>query len=219
LDRSSLKLSRGGGFCGRSMARPGFNHRYQRFARKNPAEGYWVRLGFSPKTSRSLVKAGLRNVADLAGWSREQVAALPWLAKRSLARLEQVRGAPLPSRRSFWEQRGVPPIVRNALARAGIDSLEKLGKMTREELLSFPRLGKMALRECERVLGRPLDSPLDAWRQRGLPPHAAYCLARGGIRTVEHLAALSPAALRVLGLTRPEVETCLEIARQSRGPA
>jgi hypothetical protein len=175
-------------------------------------ERYWVDLGLLPRTARSLVKAGIRSVADLAGWSREQLADLPWMGKRSLARLEQLWGSPLPSRKGFWEARGVPPLIRSALLRAGIDSLEKLGTLTREQFLAINGLGKKALRECERLLGRPLDAPYRDWRQMGLRPRVAYRLARAGLRTLWELQVQPLPALRAAGLTWEEIEHCRAMA-------
>jgi hypothetical protein len=177
-----------------------------------PEERSWVRQGILPKTARSLVKAGIRNVADLAGWSREQLLNLSWVSKRTLARLEQLWGSPLPSRKGFWEEQGIAPLLSNVLVRAGIDSLDKLGALNREQFLAIHGLGTTALRECERVLGRPLESPYPDWCRLGLPPRAAYRLSLAGVRTPGELMSQSRPALRAMGLHWSEIESCLAIA-------
>jgi hypothetical protein len=179
-----------------------------------PEVSYWVRLGMHPRTARSLVEAGIRSVVDLAGWCREDVLALPWVGQGCLIRLEQLRGSLLPSRKSFWVERGMGPVISNALLRAGIDSLEKLGALTQEEFLSFYGLGPKALRECERALGRPLDSPYPSWCRLGLRPRTAYRLSRAGIRAPQELVAQPLAALRALGLSGQEIELCRALADQ-----
>jgi DNA-directed RNA polymerase alpha subunit len=139
--------------------RPGYDRSYSLWLSKFPVAGYWLKHGLSPRAARELVKAGFHTLEDLGGINREKLSALPGVGSRSLAQLERLLGASIPSWSRYWLERGVRPQVAHALARAGIDSIEKLGGMTREQLLSFSGLGEGALRSCEAALGHPLDSP------------------------------------------------------------
>lgn len=139
------------------MAHPVPEEWYAAFRRKYPRAWYWVRRGLHPKAARELVKAGIRTERDLAGKSREELTAIPGVGGVSLAVFERLLGSPVPSRSGYWLERGLRPAVANALARAGIDSAEELGRLTREQFLSHRGLGPVALRACEAVLGRPLE--------------------------------------------------------------
>jgi uncharacterized protein YjiS (DUF1127 family) len=155
---------------------------------------------------------------DLGGMTREELAAIPGVGDRSLARLEQLRGAPLASPVDYWLERGLSPHVANRLARSGIDSVEKLEGMTREQFLSHTAVAEGTLLIVEAMLGRALDSPAREWRRRGLWAVAAYRLARSGIRTVAELAKLTEPELRKLGLSPDDVAACRSLVREHRKP-
>jgi len=138
--------------------RPGPDRSYSLWLGKYPEAGYWLKGGLSPRAARELVKAGFHTLEDLGGTNREKLSGIPGIGSQSLAQLERLLGASIPSWSRYWLERGVRPQVAHALARAEIDSIEKLGRMTREQLLSFSGLGEGALRSCEAALGRPLDS-------------------------------------------------------------
>jgi helix-hairpin-helix protein len=193
--------------------------KYQHFIRKYPRTVYWLRLGLHPKAARELVKLGIRRVKDVAGKSREELSAIPGVGAATIRKLEKLLGSEVPSRRGNWEERGLSRYLAHALGRAGIDSIEKLGGLTREQFLSVSGLGPDSLRVCERVLGRRLDSPVRFWQQQGLRPVAAHRLGTLGIRTVEELADRSEPDLRSLGLHDPDVAVCRRIVQdfQRRG--
>lgn len=192
--------------------------KYRQFVRKHPRTVYWLRLGLHPKAARELVKLGIRRVKDVAGRSREELSAIPGVGAATIRRLEQLLGSEILSRRGDWEERGLSRYLAYALGRAGIDSIEKLGGLTREQFLSVSGLGLDSLRACERVLGRRLDSPARFWEQQGLRPVAAHRLGTLGIRTVEELAERSEPDLRSLGLHERDVEVCRRIVRDFRKP-
>jgi len=48
--------------------------------------------------------------------------------------------------------------MANVLVREGINTVDDLGKLTREQLLSFRGIGYFSLLGCERLLGRRLPS-------------------------------------------------------------
>lgn len=190
--------------------------RQRPFLLRHPQAGYWLDRGLHPKAARELVKAGIRSVEDLARTAREDLTAIPGVGPGSLAQLERLRGAPLASPADYWLERGIRPQVAYALIRAGIDSIEKLGRMTREQLLSLEGVAEGALRSCEAVLGRPLASPVREWRHRGLRAIAAHRLARAGIRTVPELAELTEPALQRMGLWPLDVTICRSLVREHR---
>lgn len=186
------------------------------FLVRHPQAGYWLERGLHPKAARELVKAGIRSVEDLAGLAREDLAALPGVGDRSLAQLARLLGAPLASPVDSWLERGLRPRLAQALIRAGIDSIEKLGRLTREQLLSLPEVAEGSLQAVEAVLGRPLDSPVLEWYRRGLRSTAAHRLARAGIRNVAELAALSGPALQRIGLWPEDLANCRSLVREHR---
>jgi DNA-directed RNA polymerase alpha subunit len=187
--------------------------RYKPFLRRHPQARYWLERGIHPKAARELADAGIRTLGDLARTAREDLKALPGVGDRSLAQLERLQGAPLVSPADAWRERGLPPQVANTLARLGIESIEKLGALTREEFLSRPGVGNGTLRAVEALLGRSLDSPVREWRRRGLWAPAAHRLARAGIRTVAELVKLTDRDLRKLGLSENDVAACWSLAR------
>jgi uncharacterized protein YjeT (DUF2065 family) len=186
------------------------------FLDRYPQAGYWLERGLHPKAARELVKAGIRSVEDLARTTREDLAAIPGVGPGSLAQLERLHGAPLTSPGDYWLERGLRPQVAHRLARWGLDSIEKLGRMTREELLALEGVAEGSLRAVEAALGRPLDSPVLDWRRRGLRAIAAHRLARAGIRTVPELAELSELHLRRIGLWPVDLAVCRSLVREHR---
>lgn len=117
---------------------------------------FWNRQGLLPRAARALSEAGHRSLEDLQGKSREELLALRGLGELGLRRLEALLGSPIPSRAAYWLERGLTLRAANVLARESIETLEDLGKLTREQLLSFNGAGSSTLRQCERLLGRRL---------------------------------------------------------------
>lgn len=128
------------------------------FLERYPDARYWLDLGLRPNVARALVTAGYLTLADLSGKFREDLIAIRGFGSLSLAKCEALLGSPFPSRTEELDKSGIHPFVRNALLRAGIRSLADLAKFTREQFLAMPGLGPKGLLQCERALGRPLDS-------------------------------------------------------------
>ena len=94
-----------------------------------------------------------------------------------------------------WLQIGVIPRAAAALCRAGVITLEGLGKLTREEFLAIEGAGEAALARCEKALGRTLVSRRRYWRDLGLPKLAVELLVREGIGSAEALKGMGRAEL------------------------
>jgi helix-hairpin-helix protein len=121
-----------------------------------PPVAFWRRQGLYPRAARALSEAGIGSLEALQGRYREELLALRGLGEFALRQLEALLGSAIPSRTAYWIERGLPMGAANVLAREGIETLEDLGQLSREQLLSFVGLGYRALRECERLLGRML---------------------------------------------------------------
>lgn len=188
---------------------------YRHYARKNPEAGYWLKLGLQPKAARGLVGAGFRSVDDLRGKHREDIWGIDGIGEGALEKLEQVLGSRFLSRTDYWNERGLSRYAP-ALLEAGIHSLEDLREVTRERFLSLRNLGERALRACEEVLGYPLHSPREFWKNCGLRAPVAHHLSRLGIRTLDELAAQPDSALRAAGLNTRDIQDCREIAASDR---
>jgi len=176
------------------------------FLERHPEARYWLDLGLQPNSAKALVKAGYLTLADLAGKSREDLTSIRGFGKRSLALCEALLGSAIPSRTADLTARGINPQAKRALDRAGIRSLADLGKLTREQFLSMPGFGHTGLRQCERALGRPLDSPVEDLQREGLRPFASNQLAAHGVRSMRELAGRSASELKALGLRAEDVE-------------
>ena len=179
---------------------------YKSLLARFPEMRFWLTLGLPPRTARVLVAAGYLTAADLAGKSREEILALPAFGMGSLEVVEKCLGSPLPSRKPELEDRGIPTRTSRALGRAGINSMARLGQMTREQFLNTEGLSALALRHCERALGHEIGSPLAELRRLGLRPAAAYKLSVAGVRAVEELVNQRDSELRAMGLREEDIE-------------
>jgi Helix-hairpin-helix domain len=176
------------------------------FLERHPEARYWLEQGLKPGVAKALVKAGYLTLADLAGKFREDLNAIRGFGKRSLAQIEALLGSAIPSWTDDLAAHGILPMTKRALDRAGIRSLADLGKLTREHFLSMPGFGHTGLRQCERALGRPLDSPVEDLQGEGLRPFAANQLAAHGVRSMRELAGRSDSELKALGLRAEDIE-------------
>jgi len=176
------------------------------FLERHPEARYWLEKGLKPAAAKALVKAGNLTLADLARKFREDLTTLSGFGKRSLALCEALLGSAIPSRTEDLAAHGILPMTKRALDRAGIRSLADLGKLTREQFLSMPGFGHTGLRQCERALGRPLDSPVENLQREGLRPFAANQLAARGVRSMQELTGRSASELKSLGLRAEDVE-------------
>jgi hypothetical protein len=129
---------------------------------------YWITLGFSGRTARGLVAAGYRKLDDLKGMSREEVLAIPGFGERTLPLAERLLGSAFPSPREELRERGLPRVLSFALVKAGVDSWEKVERMTREQFIAVGNLGASSLGQLEALLGRRLDSPVQQLCAQGL---------------------------------------------------
>ena len=125
----------------------------------DPGEAFWRAREIPAKAARTLSKAGIGSLEDLRRYSREELLALPGIGGAVIGRLEALSGSAIPSRTAYWLGRGISVIVAHALVRAGICAIEDLGALSRDEFLARSGLGPRALKQCERLLGRRLESP------------------------------------------------------------
>ena len=176
------------------------------FLERHPEARYWLEQGLKPGVAKALVKAGYLTLTDLAGKFREDLAAIRGFGKLSLVQCEALLGSPIPSRTEDLAAHGIHPLVRHALDRTGIRSLADLAKLTREQFFSMPGMGEAGLRQCERALGRPLDSPVEDLQREGLRPFAANQLAAHGVSRLQELAARTDSELMALGLRVEDVK-------------
>lgn len=165
-------------------------------------------------------RAGLRSVEDLARWDRDRLEALRGIGPAELRRCETLLGRPLPLRRDYWIERGLPPRIAAGLIAAGIHTLEDLGRLTRDEFLLRPGLGATALGKCEALLGWRLHpSPAKQWQRRGCNRLLARKLSEAGFRTEDDLRQASDEALAAAGLAGNEIAFCRRLVQPPARPA
>jgi DNA repair protein RadC len=156
-----------------------------------------------------MVAAGYRSLSSLEGAKREKLLAIPGIGPATLAVLEEVLGRQIPSegrRRTpppaswpwaemVWRQRGLPPSAAITFAQEEM-TLERLGSISREELLGMAGVGPGAIKACELIVGRRIHSlgtgPVEAfWLGQGIPHQQARALSQAGIGSLEDLRKLS----------------------------
>jgi hypothetical protein len=177
---------------------------------------YWITLGFSGRTARGLVAAGYRKLDDLKGMSREEVLAIPGFGERTLPLAERLLGSAFPSPREELRERGLPRVLSFALVKAGVDSWEKVERMTREQFIAVGNLGASSLGQLEALLGRRLDSPVQQLCAQGLERPTAYRLASAGVRDLLEVAEHSDESLRASGLTAKDVAACRRLIQRTK---
>jgi len=100
-----------------------------------------------------------------------------------------------------WLRIGVPPRAARALVKAGIRTLEQVGKMSKEGFLAHWGISLATLRLCEKALGKTLPSVVEYWKTAGLPKKAIAIFVREEIRGIEELKAMTRSdALALRGL-------------------
>jgi hypothetical protein len=122
-----------------------------------PQARVWVEAGISLACAGKLVRAGYTSLEALGGASREDLLKVGGIGDGTLEKLERLLGHSLPSSFSFWREKGLPPKVAASLGYGGIDSLEALEKLSREELIVLGVRG-LGLERCEALLGRPVQA-------------------------------------------------------------
>lgn len=131
--------------------------------------------------------------------------------------MEKVLRTKLPTGSAdFWKRQGLAAVIAHALHRAGIETIEDLAAVTREEFLTFKGLAHGALERCEALLGRPFPSARRRWMEMGLPPSTSWKLSRSRILTLDDLARASPPDLEELGFKRPEMHLLESLLRSRR---
>lgn len=181
------------------------------------AIAYWLSKGFTKRGAAALAGAGLRTLEEAAAAGIEQLEVLRGVGWEGIRLCEELLGRPLVHRAQYWTLRGLPGRTAGYLIRAGIATLEDLGRMTKADFLSHRGLGETALRQCEAVLGRPLASPEDAWLAAGCPRWLlARRLVQAGILTVEDLRRWSRQDLVEAGFKESEIAQCNQLKRAGR---
>jgi hypothetical protein len=162
----------------------------------SPKLAYWLAAGLPFHGALALAEAGILSLADLSGWTREDLVALPGFGRASLRVCERRLGHTLPAHRpdpdvDSWRSHGFRHAAAAALSQAGIRSLEDLSGWDRDRLESLRGIGPADLRRCEALLGRPLPPRRDYWIERELSPRIARCLIAAGIHILDDLARLT----------------------------
>jgi DNA-directed RNA polymerase alpha subunit len=150
-----------------------------------------------------LAAAGIRSVEQLRRLRRGDLLKINGIGPKSVERLLQFgRPAPAPCRpltflekvpqARVWIEAGITAGCARRLVAAGITSIARLEKVTRDDLLAIRGVSEATIAKCEKVLGRPLAESAASWmRARGLPAYAANALQRAGVRTLEKLAGMT----------------------------
>lgn len=174
-----------------------------------PGVTFWRAKGFMTPAATALCQAGIRSLDDLARTDRETLESLHRVAGGELRRCEELLGRPVPAKRDYWIEKGLPQRVARILITAGIESLDDLGRLTREEFLRRPGLAETTLEQCEELLGRRLPSPQKDWWLRGYRRrYLARRLTQAGILTPEDLRRRNDEELRQAGLNDGDVAFC-----------
>lgn len=187
--------------------------------RPDPDVAFWRSQGFRHAAAVALSQAGIRSLADLAGWDRDRLESLRGIAAAELRRCEILLGRPLPPQRDYWIERGLSPRIARGLTAAGIHTLDDLARLTRDQFLLYPHLGATALRKCEALLGRRLHPSLaKLWQQRGCKRPLAHKLGEAGIRTDDDLRQASDETLTAAGLSHNEITFCRRLTQDPAQP-
>jgi hypothetical protein len=131
------------------------DRRIASFLRRVPKAQAWIDAGFEIQIAAKLLAAGFPSVESIGELSREQFLAKRGLGTGTLEKCEALLGRPLRSLAAYWTEQGLALDTSEALGRAGIDSAEALGKLTREELRAAG-VRDDQLEACEALLERGL---------------------------------------------------------------
>jgi DNA-directed RNA polymerase alpha subunit len=173
--------------------------------RVNDEVQFWLSNGLSLRAAAALSRANVHSLGHLVVLGRKRLLQILGFGPRDLQKCEELLGIGVPL--GPWQDMGLPSRIANHLDQAGIHTLERLGAMTREELLLVPGLGESALRQCEALLGRRLASPIEDWKKRGCRWEiVARKLSRAGILTPKDLRQKSDDDLLQAGLNRDEID-------------
>jgi nucleotidyltransferase/DNA polymerase involved in DNA repair len=173
-------------------------------------------LRVKPRTALALCKAGYRNPDHVAGLTREELLRIWAVGEDTLRKIEAALGRPLSSPALIWRKRGIGGLAARMLVEAGIETLDQLAAVTREELLRLDGMGGRLVAQIENGLGirlKTTKTKLPCWMQKGLTRRTAAILRRAHIMTVEQLRSLGYEDLSRLGIHFREI---LRIARLTR---
>lgn len=175
--------------------------------------------GLSTRSLNALNGIGVRNIEDFKALTRTALKKLPNLGSKSIEEIEtalRVSGiarphlavdveAPLELGSNLERLSGISTRSINALNDFGINTVEDLQKLSRQELLRIPNLGEKSIGELEIDLkcagfklgwfegdwGIPLGLSSNIERLPGLATRAVNALNDSGVRKVEDLIKLS----------------------------
>jgi hypothetical protein len=115
-----------------------------------------VEAGIWPQAAARLARAGFTDLRKIAAATRDDLLAIRGVNLKTVERCEEILGHGLPWPTAYWREKGFAPDFAKILCRAGIDSLEALGKQSFKDLRALG-LGPLRIRQCEAALGRLLD--------------------------------------------------------------
>jgi hypothetical protein len=126
------------------------------YLRRDPRARPLVEAGLWPTAALRLVRAGYTSLEKLAAATRDDLLAIRGVNLKTVEACERLLGHPLPWPTAYWTGRGLLPYIARTLCRAGIDSLEALGKLSFKDMRALG-IGVSHIRKCEELLGRPFD--------------------------------------------------------------
>ncbi len=123
-----------------------------------PAARFWVEAGVGLGPAGKLVRAGFPSLESLAGVSRDELLAIPGVGIVTVQLCERLLGRRLPSVIDGWQAQGFSGTAAASLAKAGIESVEALARLTDQEISAFG-LRSPDRQLCQDLLGRRLQGP------------------------------------------------------------
>lgn len=192
------------------------NATFGTFLKKHPEARTWITLRVKPRTALALCKAGYRNPNAVSGLTREELLGIWAVGEGTLRKIETALGRSLSSPTLVWRERGLGGLVARMLVEAGIETLEQLAAITKEELLKLDGMGGRLVNQIENSLGirfRTIKTKRSYWLKRGLTRRTVAILQRARIMTVEQLRTLSYHDLKCLNIHFREI---LQISKLTR---
>jgi hypothetical protein len=123
------------------------------YLKRDPGARPLVEAGLRPIAAVRLARAGYTSLEKLAGATRDDLLAIRGVSLGTVEACERLLGHPLPWPTAYWTGRGLPTNLARRLCRAGIDSLEALGKLSFKDMRALG-IGLANIRKCEVLLGR-----------------------------------------------------------------
>lgn len=109
--------------------------------------------GIRPQAALRLARAGFTSLEKIGAATREDLLAVYGVNLITIEECEEVVGHELPWPTAFWRGKGLSPKIARLLHRAGINTLEDLGKRSFKDLRALG-VGVASIRKCEQLLGR-----------------------------------------------------------------